>query len=87
MEKNIPSTNSVGGKKMNRKIIIHIHDDTLRIGDAIKMLDKIDYNNAGYFNRYCAWRFDGGSCVEVDIAKNKGSIRFDIWNGRRKNEP
>ena len=30
----------------------------------------------------CIWRFSDGHYARADIAKNKGSIKFDIWKGK-----
>ena len=55
---------------MGSKVIVHIHDDDLRIGEALRLIcDGIDYDNT-HFERDCAY---------ADLARNKGSIRFDIW--------
>lgn len=64
---------------MGSKVIVHIHDDGLRIGEALKLIcDGIDYDNT-HFERDCAWRLSDGHCVYADLVRNKGSIRFDIW--------
>ena len=64
---------------MGSKVIVHIHDDGLRIGEALRLIsDGIDYDNT-HFERDCAWRLSDGHCVYADLARNKGSIRFDIW--------
>lgn len=64
---------------MRRRVIVHIHDDCLRIGEALKLIsDGVGYDNT-FFERDCVWRLSDGHCVYVDLAKNKGSIRFDIW--------
>lgn len=64
---------------MGSKVIVHIHDDDLCIGEALRLIcDGIDYDNT-HFERDCAWRLSDGHCVYADLARNKGSIRFDIW--------
>ena len=64
---------------MGSKVIVHIHDGDLRIGEALKLIcDGIDYYNT-HFERDCAWRLSDGHCIYADLARNKGSIRFDIW--------
>lgn len=64
---------------MNRKVIVHIHDNGLRIGEALRLIcDGVDYDNT-CFERDCAWRLSDGHYVYVDLARNKGSIRFDVW--------
>lgn len=64
---------------MGSKVIVHIHDNDLRVGEALKLIcDGIDYDNT-HFERDCAWRLSDGHCVYADLARNKGSIRFDIW--------
>lgn len=71
---------------MNRKVIVHIYDDGLRIGEALRLIcDGIDYDNTRFERTDCAWRLSDGHCVYVDLAKNKGSIRFNVWK-EKKNE-
>lgn len=64
---------------MGRKVIVHIYDDGLRVGEALRLIcDAVDYDNAR-FERDCAWRLSDGHCVYVDLARNKDNIRFNIW--------
>ena len=64
---------------MGYKVIVHIHDDDLRIGEALRLIcDGVSYDDV-HFERDCAWRLSDGHCVYADLARNKGSIRFDIW--------
>lgn len=71
----------MGTKKVDRKVIVHIHDNALRIGEAFELLSKMEYDST-WFERYCAWRMHDGHCISADIGKNKNSIRFDIWKER-----
>lgn len=63
---------------MSEKFIVHVHDPEMTIGEAIKLLSRIDYDDTP-FEPICAWRLSDGHCVCVDSARNKDSIRFDIW--------
>lgn len=69
---------------MNRKVIVHIHDDGLKIGEALRLIcDGVNYDNA-CFERDCIWRLSDGHWVYADLARNKGSIRFDVWKEKKK---
>ena len=67
---------------MKRRVIISIYDDSLGIGEAISYVDKVGYDTA-CIKKDCIWRFNDGRCVRVDIVKNKGSIKFDVWKGNK----
>ena len=66
---------------MKRRVIISIYDDGLRIGQAISLIDKVGYDST-CFEKDFIWRFSDGHYVRADIAKNKESIKFDIWKGK-----
>lgn len=66
---------------MKRRVIISIYDDGLRIGEAIRLIGKVDYDST-CFEKDCIWRFSDGHYARADIAKNKGSIKIDIWKGK-----
>ena len=60
------------------KFIVHIHDSEMTIGEAIKLLSRIDYDDA-LFEPRCAWRFNNDRhSVTADTSKCKG-VRFDIY--------
>ena len=55
------------GGRMKRRVIVHIHDDSLRIGEALRLIcDGVGYDNT-CFERDCAWRLSDGHCVYVDL--------------------
>ena len=45
------------------------------------MIDKVGYDST-CFEKDFIWRFSDGHYVRADIAKNKESIKFDIWKGK-----
>lgn len=67
---------------MRGKFIVHVHDPTITIGEAIALLNRLDYDEAP-FEPICAWRLGRGYAVSADASKNKDSIRFDIWRTRQ----
>lgn len=64
---------------MKRRVILSIHDDGMTIGDAFDLLSALKYDSSGGWERSCYWKMSDGHCISVDIARNKGSICFDIW--------
>lgn len=69
---------------MKRRVILTIHDNMLSIGEAFKLLDTIDYDHSYGWDRTCIWIMSDNHNVMVDIAKNKHSIKFDIWKDKEK---
>ena len=61
---------------MSEKFIVHVHDPEMTIGEAIRLLDKICYDDVPFEPR-CAWRLNHNSVV-ADTSKYKG-VRFDIY--------
>lgn len=61
---------------MSEKFIVHIHDPEMTIGEAIRLLNKIVYDDVP-FEPSCAWRLNRNSVV-ADTSKCKG-VRFDIY--------
>ena len=61
---------------MSEKFIVHVHDPEMTIGEAIRLLNKIDYDDVP-FEPICAWRLNHNSVV-ADARKCKG-VRFDIY--------
>ena len=60
------------------KFIVHVHDPEMTIGEAIKLLNRIDYDDEPFEPR-CAWRFNNDRhSVISDNSKCKG-VRFDIY--------
>jgi len=61
------------------KFIVHIHDCDMTIGEAIRLLNRIDYDNAPFDPR-CAWRFNNDKhSVAADTSRNNKSVRFDLY--------
>jgi predicted nucleic acid-binding protein len=61
------------------KFIVHIHDCDMTVGEAIKILNRIDYDDVP-FEQICAWKLDSHYVV-MDASKNSKSVRFDIYKG------
>ena len=68
---------------MKRRVIVSIYDDRLSIGQAIKLLDAVEFDRSKANNGWkhgCLWEMSDGHIVNVDTERNKGSIKFDIWS-------
>ena len=62
---------------MSDKFIVHIHDAEMTVGEAIKALNKIDYDDIP-FEPICAWKLNRHYVV-ADANRNNKSVRFDIY--------
>lgn len=61
------------------KFIVHIHDCDMTVGEAIKILNRIEYDDVP-FDPICAWKFNNDRhYVVADARKNSKSVRFDIY--------
>lgn len=68
---------------MKRRVIVSIYDDCLTIGDALKLLSDLGYDNRLGWEKDCIWKMSDGHLVRADLASNKGSLKFDIWKGQK----
>lgn len=61
------------------KFIVHIHDCDMTVGEAIRLLNRIGYDDVPFDPR-CAWRFNNDKhSVTADTSINNKSVRFDIY--------
>ena len=68
---------------MKRRVILSIYDDGTTIGDAFDLLSALKYDNHGGWDTRCFWITSDGYRICADIARNKGSICFDIWKEKK----